>query len=481
MDVPACQGCRALQQQLAELMAVLQELRRENEERRQENQKLQQRIRDLEAQLGKSPRNSSLPPSSEHPHAKPPPPPSGPSGRRRGGQPGHAKAERPLVPPEQLSQPPVVLKPEQCRCCRTPLRGSDPQPLRHQVWELPVCKPIIIEYQRHRLPCPCCGTVTAANLPEGVPRGQSGPRLTAAVALLMASFRQSKRRVGLLLETLFGIPCSPGLAVKLQRQATAALTPCYQELCRALPNAPHVHLDESPTKQGQAKAWLWAAVAPQFTVFAQRLTRAAEVARDLLGCAYAGVVHSDRYASYDWLPLRQRQLCWAHLLRDFQALADRAGAGRRIGADLLKAGHTVFHHWHRFRNGVILRPTLRRRLLPVQYDIWAALERGMRCRDSDVAGVCGHIFDRFDALWTFLKRDGIQPTNNDAERALRHAVIWRKLSFGTQSATGSRFVECLLTVIETCRQQSRPVWDFATHACQSFSQGQPAATLLPAV
>jgi transposase len=439
--------------------------------------KLEARVRELQAR--KDPSNSSLPPSTSHPHAKPAAT-EPPSEKPHGGQPGHPKAERALVPPEQLSEPPIVLKPKQCRHCGTPLTGRDPHPVRHQVWELPELPPIITEYRRHRLSCPCCGTVTIADLPKGVPRGQSGPRLTAAVALLMALFRQSKRRVGLLLETLFGIPCSAGLAVKLQNQATQALAPCYQELRHALRTTAQAALDESPTKEGKLKAWLWTAVTPQFTVLAQRTSRAADVAHELLGPNFAGIVTTDRYTGYDWLPLLKRQLCWAHLRRDFKAMVDAGGPGQRIARRLVDATRQLFHEWHRFQAGTITRVTLRRRLLPVQAEVYDALEAGTLCRQATLAGSCGHILDRYDALWTFLDHQGVEPTNNAAERSLRHGVIWRKLSFGTQSANGSRFVETLLSVIETCRQQGRRVWDFVTRACQALFARQPAPQLLPA-
>jgi transposase len=445
------------------------------------NAALEARVADLEAHLrtpGKNPRNSSQPPASVHPHAKPAPE-RPPSSKPPGGQLGHPKAERALVPSDRVTTT-VPLKPARCRRCGARLVGSDPAPVRHQVWELPACQPLIIEYRRHRLVCPRCATVTAAPLPEGVPRGQSGPRLTAAVGVLMAWFRQSKRRVGLLLEALFGIPCSAGWAVKLQGQVTQALAPCYQELRQALRTTATAALDESPTKEGKAKAWLWTAVTPQFTVLAQRPSRAADLARELLGPDDAGVVTSDRYPGYDWLPLEQRQLCWAHLRRDFQALVDAGGPGQRIGRRLVGATRQLFHEWHRFRQATITRATLRRRLRPVQAEVYDALETGTLCRQASTAGTCGHILDRFDALWTFLDHAGVEPTNNAAERALRHGVIWRKLSFGTQSAAGSRFVETLLSVSETCRQQGRRVWDFVTRACQALVARQPAPQLLTA-
>jgi len=244
-----------------------------------------QRIAALEAALAaakKTPRNSSLPPSSEHPHAKPPREQrvKG-SKKQQGGQPGHPKHERALIPTEQC-QAIVPLRPERCRRCGEALGGTDPEPLRHQVWEIPEIKPLVTEYQLHRLTCPRCQESTCAQLPAGVPASQAGARLVALVALLMGCFRQSKRRVALFLDSVLQQPCSPGWVVKLQQQATAALTPAYQELMQQLPAEEVLAIDESPTKEGKAKAWLWTFVAATYTVFALRITRAATVLEELL-------------------------------------------------------------------------------------------------------------------------------------------------------------------------------------------------------
>jgi transposase len=246
------------------------------------------RIAELEARLNKTPQNSSLPSSSQHPHAK-----SAPlkpkSKRQRGGQPGHVKHERPLLPTD-LCDKVHRLKPSQCRRCGTKLVGGDTEPWRHQVWELPPLKPHVTEYQRHRLRCRCCGETTCAELPLGVPQGQSGPRLVAFSGLLMAYFRQSKRRTALFLEALLNQPCCAGLAVKMQHQVAAALRPTYDELVQQLPAQTQLGMDESPTKEGSDKAWLWTAVAGAFTVFGVRLSRAATLLEEWLGDAFTGVI-----------------------------------------------------------------------------------------------------------------------------------------------------------------------------------------------
>eukprot|EP00456_Euglypha_rotunda_P010073 TRINITY_DN1243_c0_g1_i1.p2 TRINITY_DN1243_c0_g1~~TRINITY_DN1243_c0_g1_i1.p2 ORF type:complete len:333 (+),score=57.89 TRINITY_DN1243_c0_g1_i1:596-1594(+) len=241
--------------------------------------------------------------------------------RRRGGQLGHAKSDRTLIPSEQCHEI-VACKPQACRGCGAPLTGDDPEPLRHQVTEIPPIVPEVIEYQRHRLACPCCDVRTCGELPEGVPTGMTGPRLVAIVGTLMVLYRQSKRRVSLCCQTLFGVPMSPGLVVKLQSIVAASTRPAYDELVRQLPDQPAVNVDETPTRERNENAWIWAVVTAHFTVFAVRLTKAASVIRKLLGDNYAGVVTSDRAKMYYFFGTHQ--WCWAHLMRDFEALAEGA-------------------------------------------------------------------------------------------------------------------------------------------------------------
>ena len=323
---------------------------------------LELRIEQLERGQ-KTPQNSSLPPSTQHPHAKPESR-KPKSKKKRGGQPGHEKHQRPLIPTDQCDdvQP---LKPAECRRCGEKLCGTDPEPLRHQVWELPEIKPQVIEYQRHRLVCPCCGETTCAELPAGVPVGQAGPRLVAFVALLMAYFRQSKRRTALFLETILQQPCCPAWTVKLQQEATRALRPCYQELVAALPQQPELGMDETPHKEGPLKTWLWAFVAARFTVFALRLTRAGTVLTELLGDAFAGVVMCDRAKMY-W-SLGCLQWCWAHLKRDFQALIDSEDPQvKRLGHDLMRPTRKLFAAWARYRDGTITRVGMKRLVNPIR-------------------------------------------------------------------------------------------------------------------
>jgi transposase len=440
---------------------------------------LQARIEELERQAkGKTPQNSSLPPSTQHPHARPQPP-KRKSKRKRGGQPGHEKHERPLIPTEQCDEV-HTLKPTECRRCSNQLAGSDPEPLRHQVWELPEIKAHVTEFQLHRLECDLCGETTCAELPVGVPQGQSGPRLMAFTALLMAFYRQSKRRTAVFLSTLLGQPCSASLTVKIQNQVTAALRPSYEALAAELPTQEQLNIDETGTKEENGKAWLWTFVARLFTVFAVRATREATALRDFLGEKFHGVVTCDRAKMY-W-HLGCLQWCWAHLKRDFQAMIDGGdSSGKHLGFRLRRATSELFEHWADYRAGRISWAALLRRMGPVRRNVECLLLRGTQSGNPDVRGTCRELYGHRQWLWTFLRHEGVEPTNNAGERSLRHAVIWRKLSFGTQSTGGSRFVETMLTVIETCRQQSRNVFSFLTAAVEAHLAHQPAPSLLSRV
>ena len=397
--------------------------------------------------------------------------------RRRGGQPGHPKAERALIPSEQCNEV-VACKPLACRGCGAALTGDDPQPLRHQVTDIPPIVPTTVEYQRHRLTCSCCGISTCAELPEGVPTGMTGPRLIAIVGLLMGMLRQSKRRVSLCCEQLFNVSVSPGLVVKLQNIVTQSTRPAYEELAKQLPQQACVNVDETPTRERNGNAWIWVIVSTSFTVFAVRLTKASCVIKTLLGEAYRGVITSDRAKMYDFF--LRHQWCWAHLKRDFESLAENSNReAAQTGRKLLALTHELFHHWHRIRDGTVKRRTFLKHVRRLYGQVYLALEEGTFCAHSPTVAMCQNLLDRYDNLFEFTKRpkQDVEPTNNAAERALRHAVIWKHLSFGTQSAKGSRFVETLLTVIETCRKHNRNTLQFLTDSVTAHFSGSTAPSL----
>jgi transposase len=433
------------------------------------------RVAELEAKLAKNSTNSSKPPSASHPHAKPAATlPK--SKRKRGGQPGHDKYQRTLIPTEQCQQM-VPCLPAACRRCGQDLAGIDPEPLRHQVWELPEIQPLITEYQQHRLLC-SCGCFTCGTLPQGVPTGQAGPRLVAFSALLMACFRQSKRRAAQFLSMVLNQPASAGWMVSLQNRAAEAVKPACEELAAQLPAEPVLHIDESPTKEGSAKAWVWTFVARSFTFFACATSRAAEVPKGLLGEDFAGIIHCDRARMY-WA-FGRLQWCWAHLQRDFQSWIDSpCGTKKRLGHDLMRQTKLLFALWKKVRDGTMSRSEFQMQMQPIRQEVNALFLRGY-C-NALTWSVCQELVEHEECLWSFVDHEAVEPTNNAAEQALRHAVIWRKLSFGTQSATGSRFVERLLTVIETCRRQSRNVFAWLVTAVQADFSGKPVPSLLPNV
>jgi transposase len=438
-------------------------------------QSFERRIADLEERLGKNSTNSSKPPSSDPPSVKRRPPAPA-TGRKRGGQPGHRHHSRPLVPPERLRQV-IECKPPHCRCCGHDLHGDDPQPLRHQVAEVPPIEPTVDEYRLHRLECPGCGTSTCATLPPGVPTGAFGPRLRAILSVLAGAYRLGKRPIRRLASDLLGLSISTGMISRLERQAAAELEAPVAELHQHVREAASAHIDETSWKQGRDKAWLWVAVTRLVTVFAIATSRGAHVAKDLLGTDRRKVVISDRLKSYDWI--KRRQFCWAHLDRDFQAMVDRGGESAEVGRRLLAHSERLFDWWHRVRDGTMARATLQSHVAMLRFSFRDDLRRGVDCRCAKTAGTCRELLASETHLWTFVRVEGIEPTNNDAERALRHGVIYRKLSGGTDSESGSRFVERMLTVVATCRQQGINVLDYLTRCYQAHLDDEPAPSLLP--
>jgi len=311
-------------------------------------QALQEHNRALQEQLYQTSRNSSRPPASDPPQSERPHRPR--SKRRRGGQPGHPGHTRSLLPVEEVDEV-VVIKPEQCAHCHAPLSGDDPKPWRHQVIEIPPIKPVVTEYQWHQLACPSCGTTTRAPWPTGVPSGTYGPRVQATVALCTGSYRLSKRTTQQAMEEVFGVPMSVGTISPLEQATTAAVAAPVEEARTYVHEQEVAHLDETSWRQSNQPAWLWVAVTTWVTVFVVRMSRGGQVARELLGERFGGILVTDRYSAYNWYPVRWRQLCWAHLLRDFEAMRDRGGCSEELGDALLTQAHQMFTWWHRVREG----------------------------------------------------------------------------------------------------------------------------------
>ncbi len=441
---------------------------------------LRQEVADLRARLDQHSQNSSKPPSSDPPSA-PPRPPRVPRGRQAGAQPGHARHERPDPTPEQITAEQHHL-PQTCPTCQTGLGGL-PQPAvptrTQYVWELPTLQPIITAHHYHTLACPGCGATVMADRPADVPPGAFGPRLAASVTILRGDYHLSDRKVQQLLADWFGIAISLGGIVDLQVVGSAALAPVYAAIHATVQQQARCNVDETGWKEAGHRRWLWTVVTAVATLFAVLTSRNGPGLRHLLGATYPGIVGSDRHRPYMAIAPPRHQLCWSHLKRNFQAVADRTGAYGGWGADLLALTQVVFQLWHHFRAGAIDRGTLQAAMAPVQATFHSLLTQGAQ-RWAAPDRMCQELLDHEDALWTFVREEGVEPTNNAAEQALRPAVLWRKSCFGAQSATGNRFVERILSVRATCRQQERHLLTFVTEAIAAYWFDRPAPVLIAA-
>jgi transposase len=441
-------------------------------------QHLEATVQHLTERLQQHSRTSSRPPSSDPPQATAKRPRCPPSGRRPGGQPGHEGHTRGLVPVEAVD---VVcpVKPERCRRCQHPLSGEDPHPQRHQVTEIPPVPPVVTEYQLQQLVCPICREVTPAELPRGVPTGGFGPRVQAITALCTGTYHLSKRTTQALLQDLFRVSLGLGTVANLEQATAQAVAEPVAEARGYVQAQPAAYLDETGWREGQQRAWLWTAVTNWVTVFVVRRSRSGKVAQELLGERFWGWLVTDRWSAYTWYPSWRRQLCWAHLLRDIEAMIARGGRSQEIGEALRAQARQMFHWWHRVRDGTLAHTTFARYMWPVRREMERLLAAGQTCGMPKTEGTCREILKLQQALWTFVRHDGVEPTNNAAERAIRPGVLWRKGSFGTQSPEGSRFVEAMMTVVATLKQQHRNVLDYVTAACEAALWGEPAPSLLP--
>lgn len=438
---------------------------------------LKARVAELEARLKTNSSNSSLPPSANPPSA-PQPPPKPPTGRNPGGQPGHAGHPRPHLPPDQI----VHHDPSQCEHCRSPLTAASPQDLParwHQLIELPERLAVVTEHQAHGRRCGHCGHVTWGAIPPEVLAHGFGPKLTAAIALLSGRGHDSKRIIEEILETLLGVPISLGSVSNAEAEVAAALEQPYVQAEAAVREAAVKNVDETGWSRAGKLCWLWMAATTGAALFKICLGRGHAALRELLGQSVGGTVGSDRWGAYTIIDVLARQLCWAHLKRDFQKWVDWGGAAVQVGQAGLKAVERLFAAWRDFRQGVVDRPGLRAALEPVSQDLKAALEEGLSCQNKKVVRFCRRVLDVYPALWTFARVEGVEPTNNIAERTLRPAVIWRKISFGNHSEAGCRFTERILTTMQTLRLQGRQVLAYLRNAIAAHRAGQPAPTLVP--
>jgi transposase len=437
---------------------------------------LLQRLQGVEARLNQTSRNSSKPPSSDPPSA-PPRPPKVPRGRQAGGQPGHPGSTREPPPADQIHET-IHVYPTCCPECASELSSSLPDVLplvTTYVWEIPPVVPHITAYAHHTVGCPTCQTpVWTEQRPMGAPPGAFGPRATALAAVLHGRYRLSDRETADYLATVWQLPISLGSVVATHERMSAALAPVDAAILAEVQQQDHGNADETSWREGGKRCWLWTLTTDKATSYGLFPGRGRSALEVLLGPAWRGVLGCDRWSAYRSQPDERRQLCWAHLTRNLRALAEAEGLDGLWGAQALLHVETLWQLWAQVRAGWLDRVQLREALRPVQESLHHLLVRGTSHPWKRVAGFSRDVLRQWDALWTFVRVDDVEPTNNAAEQALRPAVLWRKGCFGTRSAVGSRFVERMLSVVMTCRQQQRNVFAFLISALQAAWAGLPA-------
>lgn len=446
---------------------------------------LRERVEEHERLLSRDSRNSSLPPSRDPPmtrqqrralareKAKA-------SLRKPGGQPGHEGKTRELATPERVERR-LNYVPQACRCGHR-FAGDEERlerPLAHHVWELPVIRPQIVEHRRWRLVCPSCGSATLAELPGGVTASAFGPRLQAHIAALAGVFRLSRRQIADLVGQVFGCPISVGGVDDVIGRMSCVLADPWTAVRDAVQRAEAVHADETSWRLRGASSWLWVAATGLLACYRIDPRRTQQAAKELLGVDFGGFCITDRYVGYHWLDVLQQQLCWAHVIRQLTELSERAGTPGRRGRKLLACAREVFaaHREHLEHDHDLA--WLHEQLAPQREQIRLLLEEGARGRHQKTARFCDGLLDEYDALWTFCDVPGIDPTNNAAERALRHGVILRKIQLGTQSERGNRWIERICTVRETCTLQGRSPIAYLVDAATAAHNRQPIPALAP--
>lgn len=490
LGAQGCASCGALRQENQRLRSKVARLHRQVQAGQRQLrlalsliQDLQSEVQQLRRQLDRTSSNSSLPPSANPPSAAPPVR-KRPSGRKIGAQPGHAGHGRRLLPVEEVDQV-IAYAPAICSHCGaalSPAHREEQPTLRHQVMELPPRAVTITEHQAYACTCPRCGRCTAAGLPTELTKSVCGERLSAAMALLCARVHGSRRAVAQLLQEVLGTPLCLGSVSAREQELSSALAASHAQLQQHLARAPVKHLDETGWRR--AGRWLWVLADASCALFHLDAQRGLHGLQRLLGqddrgnaLEARGIFTSDRYGLYDRLPPAQRQLCWAHLKRDFTALAQGPPAQQPWGERLLELQRQVFACWHQHRRRP---PGLRRALAPLQQRLHRLLRRGRRSGVPGVAGLCQYLLRQEAALWRFAQTPGVAPTNNLAERMLRPAVQWRKKCLGSHSQAGCRFVERILSVIQSCKLQGRGVLQFCQDTLLAHRRGRPVPSLLPA-
>jgi transposase len=459
MDALACPGCSERDARIAAL---------------------ERRLAELEARLKTNSSNSSTPPSA-NPLGAAKPVKKKRAKRKRGGQRGHPPHLRQMLPPEQVTQiQPIV--PSECSSCHAELpqdaASDDPPPKRFQTIDLPPLLLEVTEYQAHTRTCSGCGTINEATIPAEIRAHSVGPRLTAVLSYLTGNLGLSKRNVEELADDVFGAPIALGTVANLEQEVSAALAPAHQEALTAVRQAEVKFADETSWKLWGKLCWLWAAATANIAVFMIHAKRSAVGLAVLLGEDIHGILHSDRWHVYLQVPAERRQLCWAHLKRDFQKIVDYGGPSVFVGRRGLRIVKELFAAWRAFQKGQVTRRKLQTMIEPLQRRLGKTLVQGGLGEDARVSKFCENLLNLESALWTFTTTEGVEPTNNHMERLLRRAVLWRKRSFGSNSDSGCRFVERILTVVQTCRLQGNNALEYLQTAVDHHRKGQSCPSLL---
>jgi transposase len=439
---------------------------------------LKAEINGLRERVGQNSSNSSKPPSSDPPSSKAKSASEPEERKRRGAQPGHQGKARTLKPEREVDQV-IDLKPLHCTQCGRGLGGHDEHPERHQVSEVPSAPVILTEYRRHTLRCQNCGVLTRAEWPAGVPRGSFGLRAQALIGYFTGRLGLSHRDTAEAMQVLHGLEVGLGSIASVQRYVSDALAEPVERARQFVQQQKAQYVDETGWYEGERQKWLWVNATRDVTVFHLLGGRSRKEAQEVISQQAKGIITTDRYSSYNWLVARRRQICWAHLKRDFQALVDRGGESAKTGQALLQQVKRIFALWHQVRDGTLSRVEFQRKIKPAQQRVKTLLQAGAKSTHTKTRHTCANILKVEKSLWTFVRAEGVEPTNNDAERCLRRAVLWRRRSFGTQSESGSRFVERILTAAQTLRQQGRDVLAYLTDACRSMLMNEAARGLIP--
>lgn len=467
-----------LDAELAGRDKVIAELRAELATKDARIQRLEQQVAMLVERLGRNSGNSNLPPSSDPPGAR-----SGGKAkrtkgeRRRGGQIGHRGVRRELLPRDRVDDV-VDFYPTQCEhCCARLPEIPDLLAKRYQVTELPAFEPHTTEYRRHSVQCSRCRCRTLAPYDaDKIPISPFGPRLMSAMALLTGVYHLSRRRAVDLLTDLVGVRVSLGAVSAVEARVSEAVVPAVAEACEQVANAPVKHTDGTTWLQRGVVLSLWTVATTVATVFKIVANGRADTLKPLYG-ELRGILVSDRATALGFWAMERRQICWAHLLRKFVSFEERAGPAGDFGHKLLEYTGILFDYWNDYRSGNLARDAFRAWMAPVRQQVEALLERAVAADIDGLSGSCADILAHRAALWTFVERDGVEPTNNHAERELRAFVLWRKRSFGTQSERGNRFAERLMTVAHTARKRGTNVLEFLTACCIAHLEHGKAPSL----